>query len=388
MIKSLEIKNFQCFESVSLSDLTRVNIITGANASGKSALLEALYLGARATGDAVLILNQTRYWMPGINIFAPNPLAGVVGTQLEPRLFFDHFFRSVWIDGSLVQMPHIDIKYEDDDDISYSLSIRYQTSGGEPAPVAVGGLTSPSTALPVVFERRRTLGNQHDKDTHATPESMDLVITTAMGQLQHRPTSHLGPPVFIFNSVVATSEQNIIFAFSQLREKGEHKQVIDFIQSEFPFIMNLEVLAPQGIAGVYGVLSDGTTRRLSFLSAGIYKIVSILLTVANTRNGSILVDEIENGIFYEKYPALWRIIHRFAELTNNQFFVTSHSDECLRALPDVINGEPEAFSLLRAERANGQCVIRHISGTSMKAALSRQGEVRGATRATKTPTDR
>src|SRR5260370_29656716 len=44
MIQSLEIKNFRCFESISLRDLTRINIAVGRNASGKTALLEAIYL--------------------------------------------------------------------------------------------------------------------------------------------------------------------------------------------------------------------------------------------------------------------------------------------------------------------------------------------------------
>src|SRR5262245_40807907 len=44
MIESIHIKNFRCFEDVELKNLTRVNIIVGQNASGKTALLEAIYL--------------------------------------------------------------------------------------------------------------------------------------------------------------------------------------------------------------------------------------------------------------------------------------------------------------------------------------------------------
>jgi hypothetical protein len=118
MIKTLEIKNFRCFESVSLSDLTRVNVITGSNASGKSALLEALFLGARATGDAVLVLNTARGWAPTINPFAAQLLGAMGGAQVPPRLHFDHYFRSSWTDGHLVQAQKFDISYKDTDDVT------------------------------------------------------------------------------------------------------------------------------------------------------------------------------------------------------------------------------------------------------------------------------
>lgn len=44
MLKSLEIKNFRCFESFRLEKLGQVNLLVGSNNSGKTSRLEALYL--------------------------------------------------------------------------------------------------------------------------------------------------------------------------------------------------------------------------------------------------------------------------------------------------------------------------------------------------------
>ena len=44
MYTSFEIKNFRCFEYLTIEPLARVNLIAGKNNSGKTALLEALYL--------------------------------------------------------------------------------------------------------------------------------------------------------------------------------------------------------------------------------------------------------------------------------------------------------------------------------------------------------
>ncbi|WP_072160761.1 MULTISPECIES: AAA family ATPase [Planktothricoides] len=39
MLKSLEIKNFRCFESFRLEQLGQVNLLVGSNNSGKTSIL-------------------------------------------------------------------------------------------------------------------------------------------------------------------------------------------------------------------------------------------------------------------------------------------------------------------------------------------------------------
>ena len=47
MYKSFRVKNFRCFKDLQINDLGRVNLIAGKNNTGKTALLEAMYLLAR-----------------------------------------------------------------------------------------------------------------------------------------------------------------------------------------------------------------------------------------------------------------------------------------------------------------------------------------------------
>lgn len=43
MLKSIEIENFRCFEKTAISGFEQINLITGKNNSGKTALLEAIF---------------------------------------------------------------------------------------------------------------------------------------------------------------------------------------------------------------------------------------------------------------------------------------------------------------------------------------------------------
>ena len=47
MYKSFRVKNFRCFKDLQINDLGRVNLIAGKNNSGKTALMEAMYIFSR-----------------------------------------------------------------------------------------------------------------------------------------------------------------------------------------------------------------------------------------------------------------------------------------------------------------------------------------------------
>src|SRR5579864_3040560 len=60
MIDRLIANIFRCFESLDLPDLTRINVIVGDNASGKTALLEAIFFGAGGSPELASRLRVLR----------------------------------------------------------------------------------------------------------------------------------------------------------------------------------------------------------------------------------------------------------------------------------------------------------------------------------------
>ncbi|WP_428656116.1 AAA family ATPase [Runella sp.] len=53
MLQSIEIENFRCFEKTAISGFEQINLITGKNNSGKTALLEALYFSVTPDYDSI-----------------------------------------------------------------------------------------------------------------------------------------------------------------------------------------------------------------------------------------------------------------------------------------------------------------------------------------------
>ena len=54
MYKTFRVKNFRCFKDLQINDLGRVNLIAGKNNTGKTALMEAMYLFTKPLTPQVL----------------------------------------------------------------------------------------------------------------------------------------------------------------------------------------------------------------------------------------------------------------------------------------------------------------------------------------------
>jgi AAA domain, putative AbiEii toxin, Type IV TA system/AAA ATPase domain len=366
MIESFEIENFRCFDTLKLNDLKRVNIITGENASGKTALLEALFAAARANAEGLIYLNQLR----GIGTPPSFPGLPMVISAQQFAALWDHWFYFSKRNGSSQSANRLALRYTDSDCNDYSVELSLGESEG-----IIPQIAGPVSAgiIPLIISRTATKPQQQQV------KSSSVVSLGLQGQVQNStPLPTLGPSTFIFTAALNYAEIDNVTWFSQLKEKGETGDILNFLNTNFPFIGNLEVLAPAATPGIYAALSSGGMRRLQLISSGVYKVISLLLACARSEKGIILIDEIENGIFYDKYTLMWDVLNKFSENYKCQLFVTSHSAECLQKLVPVMEDDVENFSLLRTERENGKCVVRHISGASMKAALKRGGEIRGA----------
>ncbi len=60
LIRNLEIENFRCFEKLVITDARQFTIVTGPNAAGKSALLEAIFLAGGNSPELWLLAGAWR----------------------------------------------------------------------------------------------------------------------------------------------------------------------------------------------------------------------------------------------------------------------------------------------------------------------------------------
>lgn len=84
MIKEINIKNFKSIENLSL-DLGRVNVIIGANGSGKTNILEAIAMGAAASADKL----DYEFLSNRIRVTTPDFMRNAIGNSKGKKIHID-----------------------------------------------------------------------------------------------------------------------------------------------------------------------------------------------------------------------------------------------------------------------------------------------------------
>ena len=123
---------------------------------------------------------------------------------------------------------------------------------------------------------------------------------------------------------------------------------------------------------------EGVSERLPIqsVSSGTHKLICYLLGMASHPRGVVLIDEIENGIYYAKMAEVWKAIFEFSKELGVQIFASTHSKECLDSLLEILPSNPKQFRLIRMERREGKSVASVFKGNEFESALETGTEFR------------
>ena len=116
---------------------------------------------------------------------------------------------------------------------------------------------------------------------------------------------------------------------------------------------------------------------LQSLGDGALHLAGVVLALANSRDGFLLIDEAENGIHHSVQRDLWHMVLKAAEANNVQVIATTHSFDCVRGFAQAM-AECEGIegALVRLERQDGHLRAVEYSERNLKAAAKSHIEVR------------
>ncbi|MBK8006350.1 MAG: AAA family ATPase [Gemmatimonadetes bacterium] len=344
MIRSVRIANFRSFERVEAKNFGRFNVVVGDNGAGKTAFLEAMFLAAGNSPESVI---RVRAWR-GLG----GPRGTVVSTHdlATGSLFRDLFHRfderkliSIEIKGP----PHRTLTIEG---VQRSPKI----------PVVSDG----ETKAPVVFKWKDNLGKERSSTPRVTRDGIEFPDV---------------PPgingAFLTGQVTSIE---VAQQFSALDRYNRGAAILHGLQRQFPEVRELSVQLDQALGPmVYATIPYLPEKiPLALLSSGINRIVQVLIAIEHFPKGSLFVDEIENGIYYARMPAVWESLVESVLSSDNQLFVSTHSGEALAALAPLV-AQLRDFRLIRiSKNSDGQSFARVVDGRDFEAALEERVEVR------------
>lgn len=347
MFEELRIRRFRLFDEFHIGSLGRINVLTGRNNSGKTTLLEAiLQLCGGGHQGAVLTSNQMRELVqPGAS---PSDWA---------TTRFGHIFHK--LDTSTT----ISVEGKHSERGELSLEISFASNGRIKIPLGDGqdaaATEGPDATLRYVF---RQSGRQAVETTlRCTADGFDA-------------SEQQGLPPFPV-SILTTRNGNVredADRFSALRRRKKHDVVRDALQRIEPRLTNLEINSGRGEPMIFGDIGLPELVPLNVMGEGMVRVTRLVLSIATSPKGVVLVDEIENGIHHSAMKKVWAAVSRAASEYDTQVFATTHSLECVHAAHQAI---PEGLSLHRLQPDTGRTAVAY--GTDeIEAAVRHNVEVR------------
>jgi energy-coupling factor transporter ATP-binding protein EcfA2 len=352
MLTQLEIKNYRCFDHLTMRDFGRINILVGRSGSGKSAFLEAVFLAGGISPEIYLRIRQLR----GL------PAAGI---EVHDRDGYESLWRDLFFKFN--QDVPAEIHLKDNRRGVRWLSISY----GDPQPLTVpldesdkGVGQSPFDApKPITFEW-----------FHSNKTFQTQVKVTKDG-LQMDTFDETYSAVYFFAGIFQAKDT--AKRFSTLSKQNRAGDVIESLHSLFPAVENLTIETIGGQPVLYASLASLPEKiPVSVLSGGINKYLAILIAICVNEEGAILIDDFEDGFYFQNYKDIVRTLVDACEKHRVQMFASTHSYEFLQAILPAISNKEDSLRVFRFSNDDGISKVKTIEGSYYKAAIEQDFEIR------------
>ena len=349
MLKCLQIRNFRGFNALEIDQLSGINLIAGKNNSGKTSLLEAIFL-LSSGGNAKMAINTNviRGIEPNSDAQARDPL--------WKHLFFNlDIKRPIRIEGEHASHGQLvlDLASEQQSTAEISLDRVDEISATNlfDERSLIFQYSSPSDAPVISHIRMTEQGFEIDQPTTINVPFFAAILLSRIGGV-HENVTRLG----------------------QLRRQKRGDLLLKALQVIEPRLQSIEENSSSGTPMIWGDIGLSELVPLSVMGEGMTQVARIVLFIASAPDGVVLIDEIENGIHHSVLSDVWRAIDEAAKQFRTQIFATTHSFECIEAAHQGLGSDGFLLHRLEVSDAENRCVTLKPNGIS--AAIRHSLEVR------------
>ncbi|MFN8634163.1 MAG: AAA family ATPase [Chloroflexota bacterium] len=349
MFKSVRIQNFRQFRDLKLDNLAQINLITGENNTGKTSLLEAVYLlDGPFDPSRTVTIAQFR----GVGITAGNP-------ELWEWLFHNrNTGSSIYLQG------------DDDDDRRTSIGIRLASSSliatSSNGSSQIGQIQPSTEPLPAL-EYHAQVGEGSVQRVELTWTRDGLKLAP---DLRERRAQGFFLPDF------HRPGHSEAVRLSRLEAVGREAAVVEALQVIDPRLKQLKVLDFGEGARVYADIGQFPLVPLTAMGQGFGKLLTIVAAILLNECPVYLIDEIAEGFHYSTLPDVWRVIVNAAVEQSAQIFATTHSLEALNAAVEGSEGHDGSLAFYRLERRKDEIAVVYGEDWRLRTAVSVGTELR------------
>lgn len=359
MIKSLDIKNFRGIRSITLNEMSRINVFVGINGAGKTSVLEAITLAIGGGSEPFRFLAKKR---------------GVDSAKLS--------ISSLFISDEKNKNPKITTS-SSSKKTNRILSIKpleYEEARNQIYRVSPHGRE---------YLEDKSESNSEGEDLHGISMSYQVAagqVLTAMYALHHNHfhsdesqlQKAIRDRVFYISSRQATSIRETAKMLSHVQNDYEKEEnLYRSLRVMEPNLRRLRtVMLDDDNVNVIADFKKGKSMPINMIGDGFCRLALILTGLHHTGATALVVDDIDSGIHYERMNDVWKTIEKTATENNIQVFCVTHSEEMLKASLEGLSENKDSIMVYRLSKKGDEHTSQGYDYELFKNTLKLQMPVR------------
>ncbi|MDE0228575.1 MAG: AAA family ATPase [Spirochaetaceae bacterium] len=332
MLKSLRISNYRAFHKLGIDELSRINLISGRNNSGKTTLLEALLL--LSAGHPEITMHTAI-------------IRGMKSERLPPAAIPSIYWRQMFKSFDFRTPIEISAKHESGGSLSMTVEM-------ERDEIVKTSLTASNEVLlgeelqdPKLLATIRSDDEDWQRRIQVTDKEIHM-------ERRHRPVLF---PAWIVPSGLGDLRSDAECLDALKKQKQAHR-VVDALRIVDPSLTSLEVISQTGSPMIWADMGLSELVPLPTVGEGMVRVSRLAMCMVLARGGVLLVDEIENGIHHSIAADIWRFILDVVRELDVQVFATTHSYECVQAAQSL-HSDDLMLHRLEASEEGHRCFSYH-----------------------------
>ncbi|MCB9136780.1 MAG: AAA family ATPase [Caldilineaceae bacterium] len=372
-LTELSINNYRIFNNFYINSLSRVNLLVGTNNSGKSSFLEAVHLltSDDIASSLIVILNERG-----------ELAANHIDDRYMPRRYTGYQISQIF-HGRTIGFglsAHIDSQ-----DRALDISIRKSTRNQQEI---ITNQSAPSS------EVETNLGNGSEEEVVKLlvfNQKRQTEIDTKSLKLDDNDNLSIDPRRYLSRATLSSSKSRMVTTnyldYSELADLWDsitltpkEDKVVEALQILEPKVDRISFTSRQTSNSGILVRLKGEKEPfpLGSMGDGMRRIIAISASLVSVEDGTLLVDEIDTGLYYQALTDMWRLVLETAAKQDAQVFATTHSWDCVRAFQAALNesSNPNMGCLIRLDKYEDKIYPVLYSAKDLDTAIEQNIEVR------------
>ena len=368
MIRKLKLENYRSFESYTLEDLARVNLLVGSNNCGKTSILEAVNFLA-AQGDPRVLIQSTHE--RGEFLLASGQDRTEDYRRPDPHDLSHQFFGhridvgSRFLISSDDELGSIAVSIKQADETESDTLFGPETGSAETPLPPIPPPPTPPPTTPPPFGIGTGLGQTlvlrisgRDLGKVELALNDDGSFSWNRRALQKAATARSGARPVRFLTVDSLDPGSMASLWDNVVVEGREPDVEEAMRILEPRLNSIRFLTADRIRKSPGIMFgfEGARRRVPLGSQGdgTRRLLALSIPLTELADGLLLVDEIDTGLHWNIMEKMWALVVETARRSSNQVFATTHSYDCVMGLASLLVSQPELaeeVSIQKIERS-------------------------------------